>query len=88
MNTCMEIPLSPSLPLPLSLSLSLSPSPSLSSHQFVEILVMWVPLLLDDISGSCFAGRSIDILEERLQSMGVGEIRTPHTAKTRDDLLQ
>ena len=88
--------LSPSLFLSLSLFLALFPSLSLppslslslSSHQFVEILVMGVPLFLDDISGSCLTGGSIDILEERLQSMGVGEICSPHTAKARDHLLQ
>ena len=51
------------------------------THQLVKVFMVWISLLLDDVCHSCLTWSSVDVLKERLQSVGVGQIATPHRAK-------
>lgn len=50
--------------------------------------MMWISLLLGDVCHGCLTWGPVDILKERLESMGVGKIGAPHRAKTGNDLQQ
>ena len=56
------------------------------THQLVKVFMVGISLLFDDVCHGHLTRCSVDVLKEGLESVGVGQIATPHRAKPRDNL--